>query len=137
MIKKVLTSVLRIIILLLIVLGIIWILIARPSIPHIKDSKTNAVTVDSNLLYQHVKILSVDYLPRDYQHPDNLNASAAYIKDQFKKIGLKVTEQTYTVNDAEYKNIVTSLGPKTGSKLVIGAHYPIFAAFIINFPIFQ
>lgn len=125
MIKKIFTSIVRIVILLFIILGIIWILLARPSVPQAKNSNTGSVTVDEKILYHHVKTLSVDYFPRDYKHPKNLNASAAYIKGAFEKIGLEVTEQKYTIRELEYKNIVTSLGSETGPKLVIGAHYDV------------
>lgn len=127
--KNFFASIVRISFLLVIILGIIlftvWILLARPSITQKKDSNADSISVNDKRLYQHVKTLSVDYLPRDYQHPENLNATAAYIKEQFEKIGFKVSEQIYTVADVEYKNIVVSLGPKTGSKLVIGAHYDV------------
>lgn len=102
-------------------LCLIWILVARPTLPQAVDPA--AVKVDDKLLYQHVKTLSVDYAPRDFSHLQNLNASAAYIKNQFVQMGLTVTEQKFTVDGEEYKNIITSFGPKTGSKIVIGAHY--------------
>lgn len=126
---KFLKSIKRIFFLLFIVLclllGVMWILLARPSISEKKDSFVKNNLVNDSDLYQHVKALSVDYFPRDYKHPENLNASAEYIKDQFLQIGLDVTEQKYTVGDLEYKNIITNFGSENGSKIVIGAHYDV------------
>jgi len=102
---------------------LLWIGIARPVLPQ----KHNAVVtlVDEKALYQHVEILSVDYAPRDFTHLANLIASAAYIKDQLEEMGLEVVEQTYNVADTEYKNLITSFGPESGPKLVVGAHYDV------------
>lgn len=112
-----------------ILLCLVWVVLARPAIIFKTDPTTGAARVDDQLLYQHVKVLSVDYLPRDYEHWENLNASAEYIKDQFEEMGLEVLEQKYTVDNLEYKNIITSLGPQNGPKLVIGAHYDVAGPF--------
>ena len=106
----------------------IWILIARPIMPE-KIIPQELVSVSDELLYQHVKALSVDHAPRDYSHPENLNASAEYIKDQFEKMGLEVIEQKFKVEHEEYKNLITSFGPKNGTKIVIGAHYDVAGLF--------
>lgn len=113
-----------IIFILTVALCLVWILLARPSISQEMVS-VDVISVNAKRLYQHVKVLSLDYLPRNYCHPENLNASAAYIKNQFEEIGLDVTEQKFTVGGIEYKNVISSLGPQTGPKLIIGAHYDV------------
>ena len=122
--KKIVGVVGIFIFILTVMLCLIWVLLTRPGIPQEMDFD-NVVSVNEKLLYQHVKVLSSDYLPRNYEHLENLNASAVYIKNQFKKIGLEVTEQKYTVGNKEYKNIITSIGPKIGTKLIVGAHYDV------------
>ena len=118
-------AVVIIVLLFLMMLCLVWIVLARPAMVHQADSLTDAPRVNEELLYQHVKVLSVDYLPRDYAHLENLNAAAEYIKQQFESMGLEVAEQKYTVNNQEYKNLITSLGPQDGPKLIIGAHYDV------------
>lgn len=118
-----------VILLAFIVLCLIWILLARPALLQKQEIEAEKIIVDDQLLYQHVNVLSVDYAPRDFEHLANLNAVADYIVEQLEGIGLEVTEQTYSIENIEYKNIITSMGPEHGPKLVIGAHYDVAGAY--------
>jgi Peptidase family M28 len=123
--KSIIKSIGRIAFLLSILLGLLWVLLARPALTPERVTNGMVVTVNDKLLWQHVKVLSQDYSPRHFEHIGNLNASAQYIKNQFENMGLDVKEQTYNVNGEQYKNIITNLGPETGPKIVIGAHYDV------------
>ncbi len=79
--------------------------------------------IDTSLLHKHVIKLSVDLCPRDYQHMNNLNASADYIREEFESMGLFVFEQLFTVEDSLYRNILTHFGPDSGPQIIVGAHY--------------
>lgn len=79
--------------------------------------------VNSETLKQHVKVLSVDFFPRNYQNLENLNKSADYIKKELAQYSSDVSEQTFVVNGKTYRNVVAKFGANTEELIVIGAHY--------------
>lgn len=103
-------------------LCMLWLIIARPLLFHTQNPALNN-SLSAERLKSHVRILSENFTPRNYQYPENLNATALYIQKEFEAMGLVVTEQRYLLNGNEYKNLVISLGPENGSKIIIGAHY--------------
>jgi Zn-dependent M28 family amino/carboxypeptidase len=66
---------------------------------------------------------------RNWKNLSALNAAADYILQEFQKTGATVTEQTYTVQGKEYRNISAIFGPPDGERIVIGAHYDVFGPF--------
>ncbi len=82
-----------------------------------------SVSVDPAVLKEHVRVLSVEYAPRDSRHPRNLDRAAAYIKRQFAKYSSRVRLQTFTVNGVAYHNVIAEFGPQAGRRIVVGAHY--------------
>lgn len=105
------------------ILLFVWLLLARPAFIAQKQPHNGTRQVDQTLLRRYVKALSVDYVPRDYTHPDQLDAAAGYIKTQFKKMGLNVEEQKFRVGGNEYQNLTVEFGPHSGTKIIVGAHY--------------
>lgn len=87
------------------------------------------VEVDPSRLQKHVKILSEKFIPRDYQHTDNLDSVASYIMNEFKQTKGRVSQQPYNIDSSEYRNIILQLGPSTEDRIVVGAHYDAFGAF--------
>lgn len=104
----------------LLILASLWLVLARPAL--LKGEPVN-IEVNQDKLYQHVKTLSVDLVPRSYLDINNLNNAADYIKQQFELYGHKVVEQKFKIKDVEYRNILVHLGPENGSKVIVGAHY--------------
>ena len=86
-------------------------------------STESQIKVDPNELETHIRKLSDELYPRNYLNLQNLNASADYIKTEFQKTGGKVSEQIFTVNGSDYKNICLELGEESIDRIVIGAHY--------------
>lgn len=82
-----------------------------------------APDVSGERLTQHVRQLSETYYPRDYTHPENLNASADYIMQQLEPYTDRLSEQKFTVRDKPYRNIIARFGPAEGELIVVGAHY--------------
>ncbi|MBM4152147.1 MAG: M28 family peptidase, partial [Kiritimatiellaceae bacterium] len=70
-----------------------------------------------------VTLLSVDYSPRSYQNPDNLNRTADYIFNQFKQAGGEPAYQVFKNGRGEYKNVRCVFGKGKGRRIVVGAHY--------------
>lgn len=79
--------------------------------------------VEAARLEDHVQKLSVDFSPRDADHPDNLDRAAVYIREEFTRAGGIVSEQPYLVNGKTYRNIIAQFGPDIDDRIVVGAHY--------------
>ncbi len=67
--------------------------------------------------------LSVDLVPRDFSHPDNLDQAAEYIADKLATCARSVRHQTFDVGGTTYRNVIASFGPDTHHRIVVGAHY--------------
>lgn len=91
--------------------------------PFISPEKSTVTQADAAQLRAHVNKLSVDFYPRDYQEPANLNRAAAYIEQQFRKNGATTSIQTFEVDGVKYANIIGHFGSTSDPVLVIGAHY--------------
>jgi hypothetical protein len=76
-------------------------------------------------LYTHVQQLTSIQPPRNYKNPSSLDQAAAYIFKEFSKWCKGVEVQCYNVNGTQYKNVIAWFGPKTGKRIVIGAHYDV------------
>jgi len=86
-------------------------------------SACRSAVVQPSVLREHVRALTTQFEPRDFDHPDNLDRAAAFVADAFRGTGAKGSEQTYRVGDHRYRNVIAELGPDTPERIVIGAHY--------------
>ncbi len=76
-------------------------------------------------LYKHVEFLT-DLTPaRNYRNLYSLNTAANYIKDGFRSLGTKPTEQKWLVKGKQYRNIIATYNPGKKRRLVVGAHYDV------------
>jgi hypothetical protein len=91
------------------------------------DNKLKAVEINVNKdrLYADVQFLTGLVPARNAFNLNALNQGADYIFNEFRKISPRVSYQTFGVNQTEYKNIICSLGPETGERIVVGAHYDV------------
>lgn len=80
-------------------------------------------TVDPARLEAHVRVLAEDFVPRDENHPENLDRAAAYIGREFEKAGGAVEEQVFEIRGIPYRNVIARFGPDTKERIVVGAHY--------------
>jgi Zn-dependent M28 family amino/carboxypeptidase len=83
------------------------------------------IPVNRERLYADVEKLTSVTSPRNHANLSSLNTIADYISDEFKKLDCKAEFQNYTANGYEYKNVLTSFGPKTGERIIVGAHYDV------------
>lgn len=81
--------------------------------------------VVSQNLRNHVEMLASTIGERNISHYDNLERTACYIEDCFKKAGYSSRPQIYDVDGKPCRNIeVETLGQKYPKEiLVVGAHY--------------
>ncbi|WP_189417649.1 M28 family peptidase [Cellvibrio zantedeschiae] len=83
--------------------------------------------INQNDLKETVIFLSEKVLPRDSQHPENLDIAAEFIKQKLSMSSASAIFQSYAVNGNNYKNVIASFGPDTKEVIVIGAHYDAFS----------
>ena len=83
------------------------------------------ISVDRNILYQHVEKLTKNPIARSYDNLTSLDSAAQYIKHCFENFGYTSGEQKFTITRSEYKNIVAFYGDPQLPRLVVGAHYDV------------
>lgn len=122
LLSRVVRSLGRIIILLVMALAGIWVVFARPIGIGSAEPQERGMS-DTSLLRQHVEMLSLVFSPRDYRHPENLDRTADYIRGHFENSGATVYEQPFVHEGITYKNVIAEYGPSDGPVVVVGAHY--------------
>ncbi|HKL17639.1 MAG TPA: M28 family peptidase [Halalkalibaculum sp.] len=80
---------------------------------------------DARRLKEYVTTLSQDLAPRDAGHPENLDRAASFIGKQFEKYSQRVEDQPFRADYLSVRNVSAFFGPKTGERIVIGAHYDV------------
>ena len=80
----------------------------------------DTVRIKNDLIF-----LTNDCRFRNYQNMNSLNKAADYIKDRFLEISTNVEEQKYAYENLEFRNIICSLGPENGERIIVGAHYDV------------
>lgn len=76
-------------------------------------------------LRKHVEVLTVDIGPRAPSFGDNLLRAERYIKREFERAGLEVSEQAYDCDGLRVANLIATLPAAVGASTyyVVGAHY--------------
>lgn len=97
-----------------------WIILCQPIFP---GGRKSILSVDPEALKKHVRVISEDYLPRDYMHIGNLDRCSDYIRTEFEKTGARIRVQEYAENGRRYRNIIARFGPGDENLLIVGAHY--------------
>ncbi len=62
---------------------------------------------------------------RSYQHPEILDSVAQYIKSIYSKNCDTSWYQEYQVNGETFRNVIGSVGPREGRRIIVGAHYDV------------
>ena len=81
--------------------------------------------VNKDRLYADVEFLTSLTPARNAFNLPSLQKSAEYIHQEFRKLSSRVSYQTFRVGQKEYKNIICTLGPDDGERIVVGAHYDV------------
>ena len=63
--------------------------------------------------------------PRNYRHPQSLNAAAAYMCEQLSRVGLSTDMQWFDVEETVYGNVIGRCGAKDTGRVIVGAHYDV------------
>lgn len=72
-----------------------------------------------------VRYLTALAPPRNYENPDSMEKSAAYISQKLSEYGLKPSEQEFFIESKRYVNVLASVGPEDSSRIIVGAHYDV------------
>jgi hypothetical protein len=84
---------------------------------------------DPGRLRHHVEFLSDPRQPRDIDHPESLERAAAYVEAELRRHAPdRVVSQPVVTRYGELRNLIASLGPDSGPRVVVGAHYDSFGA---------
>jgi hypothetical protein len=79
---------------------------------------------DSATLKKHVtQITGISF--RNHLDTIALNKVASYIESEFRKYSDRVSYQPYKLSGKIYKNVICTLGPDSGERIIIGAHYDV------------
>lgn len=93
--------------------------------------RVSAQNADTLLIEEHLTTITKTKDFRHFMNVDQLNKTAAYIYDNFKKYADTTYYQEYKVNDLTYKNVIcvfnptliNSFGNNNSETIVVGAHY--------------
>ncbi len=86
-----------------------------------------AITVDIERMQRDLNWLSALSPSRSYLNPFSLNRAADHIRNGFRETGCRLDVQVFHVDGdlGRYKNIICSVGPVEGERIIIGAHYDV------------
>lgn len=79
---------------------------------------------DSAILKKHVEqVTAVNF--RNHLDTTALNKVAGYIESELRKHSGRISFQPYKLAGKVYKNVICTLGPDSGERIIIGAHYDV------------
>jgi len=82
-------------------------------------------SADTTLINLHFeKIIKTDK-PRNFENTNVLDQVAAYIFSVFETYGDSTVYQNYSTQGRDYRNVITSFGPKNAPRIIVGAHYDV------------
>ena len=80
---------------------------------------------DADRMERRLRELVGRFHPRDGGHPENMARAAAWIAEELRSTGARVSRQPFETGGAAYENVVASYGPDTPDVVVVGAHYDV------------
>lgn len=110
---------------------ILWIVLAIIGVfafqnyPAISEAKSLPHIADTINIKRCLELVINTSKPRYYKNVEVLDTVADRIKTEFSKYSSRVSFQNFTVNNAEYKNVIASFGPENAERIIIGAHYDV------------
>lgn len=87
------------------------------------------MNASSENLEKFVNKLSEDLVPRNAEHPENLDSVASWIHDCFKPFTDRIEYQPFSTGNMTVRNIRAFFGPDSPERIVIGAHYDVAGPF--------
>ncbi|AUX47931.1 peptidase M28 [Sorangium cellulosum] len=103
-------------------LGVIGACVSQPFVAA-RPPSAPELSADPARLERDVRKLVETFRPRGYRHIEQLDRAAAYLGDELRAAGGRVTEQLYDVEGRTYRNVLARFGPASPARVVVGAHY--------------
>lgn len=95
------------------------------------EAENNVASIDvltiQAQLKKHVQYLTQLNPSRSSANVSSLNQAVDYIYKSFKSMGLQTRLQTFDVAGKSYHNVIALIGDPTKPRIVIGAHYDVYA----------
>ncbi len=89
------------------------------------QAETDSLPASTGRLKAHMKQLTGFHNYRNFQHPETLDSVADYILAVYNSHCDTAWFQEYEVNGDTFRNVIGSLGPRDGKRIVVGAHYDV------------
>lgn len=83
------------------------------------------IPVDKDRLYGHVNTLTSISPARNHINIFSLDQAADYIYKELEASDCRMKRQEYEIKGVTYQNIIGSVGPSEGPRLIVGAHYDV------------
>jgi len=83
------------------------------------------IPVDKDRLYGHVNTLTSISPARNHINIFSLDQAADYICKELEASDCRMKRQEYEIKGVTYQNIIGSVGPSEGPRLIVGAHYDV------------
>ena len=103
-------------------IGFFVFLITQPLVLPIQKQQA-PISVNPEKLKTHVEKISNEFSPRSALFVQNLDKTAAYVKQEFAIAGGNVSEQAFEANGKTYRNIIARFNAESEDRIVVGAHY--------------
>lgn len=78
-------------------------------------------------LYEHVSYFTNFNPHRHFGNLKALNTCANFLEDHFNQYCLSTSRQTWNARGNDYHNIIGSWRPEKSKRLIVGAHYDVYA----------
>jgi hypothetical protein len=78
-------------------------------------------------LLRHLEYLTGIRPFRNFGNPESLKVASDYIDTEFKNYGLEVQHQKWKYGKFEYTNVISTYQPEHKKRLIVGAHYDVYA----------
>lgn len=104
-------------------LGSVLFWVTQPLLTVSSPGPNPLIEVDPERLETHVRIMTGEMAPRNFEHFENMEKTADYIHEQFDGAGARINELSYEINGKTFRIISGFFGPDTKERLIVGAHY--------------
>jgi hypothetical protein len=81
------------------------------------------IEVNPEILEAHVRILTEELSPRNFEHLENMEKTADYVREQFYRAGALTDELSYQIKGKSFRIVSGFFGPATKERIIVGAHY--------------
>ncbi len=98
-------------------------IIMEPSIA--AAAEANRIRVSKDNLYRHVEFLTSIAGYRHFANISGLLRCVDYIRGELAVANGRIALQDFQVQGNTYQNIICSLGPADGPRIIVGAHYDV------------